>query len=119
MKSGPAVRRIIPGALIALATLYLPPLIPWLGVGPLTECSHCVRTYCAWYPLVPTAVMAMIVGPGEFGMVAVASVVALMWLIGIWLAVRSGGRAIAVLVALASAILSAVFSLWFGALVRM
>ncbi len=113
------MRRVIPGALVALGALYLPPLVPLFGAGPLTECSHCVRTYCTWYPLVPTAVMATIVGPGESGMVVVASVIALLWLLGVFVAASSARRLVATPVILGSAILSAVSSLWFAVLLRM
>lgn len=44
--------RPLRSTLLALATLYLPQLLP-LALGPLTECSHCVGTYGRLFALLP------------------------------------------------------------------
>lgn len=38
---------------LGLGAVYLPALVPLCGIGPLTECPHCVETYLQWLPLAP------------------------------------------------------------------
>lgn len=40
----------------AASSLWLPACLPLLGLGPLTECDHCVRTYLAFLAVAPGAV---------------------------------------------------------------
>lgn len=55
----PATRVRVPRIWVtALAALYLPALLPLAGVGPLTECPHCVRIYLFWSPALPGALIA-------------------------------------------------------------
>ena len=41
-----------------LAAIYPPQLLPLLGIGPLTECGHCVRAYLKLFAVAPGAVAA-------------------------------------------------------------
>jgi hypothetical protein len=47
--------------LLALATLYLPLVVPF-AIGPLTECDHCVSSYLKLTPFVPGIALGFALG---------------------------------------------------------
>ncbi|MCP3920128.1 MAG: hypothetical protein GY711_31770 [bacterium] len=50
------------------AALYVPQLLPFLGLGPLRECNHCLEAYAQYFPVVPGAFLAFGLGhrPGHW-----------------------------------------------------
>jgi len=46
---------------LAALTLWLPALAPFV-LGPLRECSHCIRTYAICLPIVPGVIVPIATG---------------------------------------------------------
>lgn len=72
-------------AAIALATAYVPTLVPFVS-GPLTECDHCVDTYLELLAIVPGLAAGLLVGEGGF--VVVAGLTSAAIVVGTMLAAR-------------------------------
>ena len=75
-------------AIIVLAALYLPGLLPFVA-GPLTECDHCVSSYLAILPVLPGFLLVHAIGPSSVGLAYLGAAAVSLFAAGcLFLAVR-------------------------------
>lgn len=101
------------------AAWLLPPVIPLVGVGPLTECSHCVANYLVWYPLIPAIPIAAHLGARGNSALIFAALALVCWLIVAWIIATRAPRRGFLVYAIGTALLGIWCSLATAAALRM
>lgn len=104
---------------MALGSLFVPPLLPLLGIGPLTECPHCVWNYLKIYWMAPLfAPFSMLASHDRLVLVAAVGGL-IIWIAALIVAVRGRTVAMRAGMLVVSALFSAASSLGLAAGLRM